>query len=133
VKAQSNAEPWRLSEEAKRQLEEIGRATVWASDHRLNTIVGPRRPDTSAGLIEAARELAKHEIEASIAEIKVLRKYIADADIVAVGLIEAAKMAEEYASECLKVEAPLSAHALRDFSKVLRARAADRSGEEPAK
>jgi hypothetical protein len=44
------------------------------------------------------------------------------------GLIEAAAMAEECASECLEDrKAPLSAYALRDFAKVLRARATNRN------
>jgi hypothetical protein len=43
------------------------------------------------------------------------------------GLIEAAEMAEEFAVECKK--APISAGALRDFAKYLRARAADRNGK----
>jgi hypothetical protein len=81
-----------------------------------NRITAPPRPDAPACLTEAV----------DISE-QVWQALCARADASA-GLIEAAELAEECASECLEDrKAPLSAYALRDFAKLLRARAADRS------
>jgi hypothetical protein len=92
-----------------------------------------------AGLHKQATEDRSHYyvarcVCAAIVTITALEKRIAELEALpdaSAGLIEAAELAEECASECLEDrKAPLSAYALRDFAKILRARAADRSEAE---